>query len=212
MFEFKLPNAFWIFKRYGLLVTDDEVVFFSCARGRFEQLGVFSNDAEGVSRFEQEIKANEKKYRGKTFHIVVNVIGEDYRFERVAHLIGKYRNDFHARRCKQFFRGSNLYMSEVHGREELGRREDLVLFYGVLTSQKVEPWVKALQTVDAQIAGAHPVFACEQADIRGAGHQRSVGAGDHFSRERHGAPDLFHRRAAALFALFARSGQRRQVH
>ena len=157
MFEFKLPNAFWIFKRYGLLVTDDEVVFFSCARGRFEQLGVFSNDAEGVSRFEQEIKANEKKYRGKTFHIVVNVIGEDYRFERVAHLIGKYRNDFHARRCKQFFRGSNLYMSEVHGREELGRREDLVLFYGVLTSQKVEPWVKALQTVDAQIAGAHPV-------------------------------------------------------
>ena len=47
MFEFKLPNAFWLFKRYGLLVTDDEVVFFSCARGRFEQLGVFFERRRG---------------------------------------------------------------------------------------------------------------------------------------------------------------------
>ena len=212
MFEFKLPNAFWIFKRYGILVTDDEAVFFSCARGRFEQLGVFSNDAEGVSRFEQEIKANEKKYRGKTFHIVVNVIGEDYRFERVAHLIGKYRNDFHARRCKQFFRGSNLYMSEVHGREELGRREDLVLFYGVLTSQKVEPWVKALQTVDAQIAGAHPVSLVSKPIYAALGISDPSALVITFHENGMVRQNLFHRRAAALFALFARSGQRRQVH
>ena len=84
-----------------------------------------------MARFIDHLHANEKVYKGKGFHVLTNIIGEDYRFEKVAHLIGKYKTDFHARRMSQLFRNTSLRFSEVQGREERGRREDWVMFFGL---------------------------------------------------------------------------------
>ena len=140
---------------YALLVSDEVVLLVSVHGGSMKRLGVFSNDPEGIQRFGGLIKSGKLKARGKNFRILANVIGEDYRMEKVAHLIGKYRTDFHKRRMQKLFRNSPYCVSEVQGREERGRREDHVLFYGILTEDKITPWVGEILRADGVVVGVY---------------------------------------------------------
>ena len=140
---------------YALLASDEVVSLVRIQGGSMERLGVFSNDEAGVNRFADMVKSRKLKAAGKNFRILANVIGEDYRAEKVAHLIGKYRTDFHKRRMQKLFRNSPYCMSEVQGREERGRREDHVLFYGILTEDKITPWVSAILRADGVVVGVY---------------------------------------------------------
>lgn len=153
----KIPAQLNFKKKFGLLITDSEVSVVSWEKGNLERLGLFSNDDTGISRFLDFMTKHSAIFKEQAFHVMVNIIGEDYRFEKVAHLIGKYKTDFHSRRMNQLFRGSTLCMSQVQGREERGRREDWVLFSGVLTENKVSPWVSAVSRGDRYVAGVHMV-------------------------------------------------------
>lgn len=157
MISIKIPGALQFKKKYGLLITDNEVNLVSWHKGHLERLGIFSNDDTGVARLLDFFSKNGKTYKDRAFYILVNIIGEDYRFEKVAHLIGKYRTDFHAKRMQQLFRGSQFCMSQVQGREERGRREDWVLFSGVLTENKVLPWVHVVTRGGRYLEGVHMV-------------------------------------------------------
>jgi hypothetical protein len=152
-----LPNFINFQKRYGLLITDNDVTLVSWQKGDIKRLALFSNDESGIARFHAFIEKEGKVFNGKAFHLLVNIIGEDYRFEKTAHLIGKYKTDFHSRRMQHLFRGSKLSMSQVQGREERGRREDWVLFSGILTENKVSPWMAAVSRGGRFLAGVHMV-------------------------------------------------------
>jgi len=151
-----IPNIFPFQKKYGILVTDSEVTLVSWVRGELERIALFSNDEAGLENL-QDFFAERKDLNDKPFHVMVNIIGEDYRLEKIAHLIGKYRADFHEKRMRQLFRGSQFFMSEVQGREERGRREDWVLFSGVLTEGKVLPWVNEATRGGRFLGGVHMV-------------------------------------------------------
>ena len=154
----RIPSFLNFSKKYGLLLSDAEVTLLSWHKGNLHTLGLFSNDEAGLIRFADFLDKHEKSFHNKSFHILVNIIGEDYRFEKVVHLLGKYKMDFHARRMQQLFRGSQLTMSEVQGREEHGRREDWVLFAGVLTENKVMPWMAVISRAGGRcVAGVHMV-------------------------------------------------------
>ena len=152
----KIPSFLHFKKKYGLLINDSEVSMISWHKGDMERIGLFSNDDTGVARL-LDFFAKNPALKDQPFHVLVNIIGEDYRFEKVAHLIGKYRSDFHFRRMQQLFRGSQYCMSYVQGREERGRRDDWVLFAGVLTENKVQPWVSVLTRGGRFLAGVHMV-------------------------------------------------------
>lgn len=137
-------STFGYYKKYGLLINDSDVSMVSWRLGSLEKIAVFANDEDGVDRFLAFLQANKSVYKDKTFYILSDIIGEDYRIEKIAHLFGKYKTDFHQRRMQQLFRGTNLCMSITQGREERGRRDDYVLFYGVLTENKILPWMNAI--------------------------------------------------------------------
>ncbi|MGU9951108.1 MAG: hypothetical protein ACNYPH_02120 [Gammaproteobacteria bacterium WSBS_2016_MAG_OTU1] len=151
----KIPGIFNFRKKYGMLITDNEVSVVAWKKGSFERLGLFSNDDAGIARFLDFLTQNTKAFKDQGFSVMVNIIGEDYRFEKVAHLIGKYKTDFHTKRMQQLFRGSSFCMSQVQGREERGRREDWVLFSGVLTENKVSPWINAVVRGGRYLTGVH---------------------------------------------------------
>ena len=157
MLDIKIPGLLNFGKKFGLMISDDEVSIITWKRGEIERLALFKNDDSGVARFIDHLRANEETYKGKGFHVLTNIIGEDYRFEKIAHLIGKYKTDFHARRMSLLFRNATLRFSEVQGREERGRREDWVLFFGLLTEGKVMPWINALSRGDRFLAGVSAV-------------------------------------------------------
>lgn len=153
--DIKVPSL--LRRGYALLVSDEVVSLVRVHGGSMDRLGVFSNDEAGINRFADMVKARKLKAAGKNFRILANVIGEDYRAEKVAHLIGKYRTDFHKRRMQKLFRNTPYCMSEVQGREERGRREDNVLFYGILTEDKITPWVSAILRAEGVIVGVYNV-------------------------------------------------------
>lgn len=175
MATIKIPS---FTKKYGLLVNDTDVLLVSSKSGDFERIALFSNDEAGIQGFTEYLAKNQKQYRNHGFQIMTNIIGEDYRLEKIAHLIGKYKTDFHQRRMQQLFRGSPLCMSIIQGREERGRREDIVLFYGLLTENKVVPWMNAItKTGDRYLIGVHgvsfvntPLLSSVASDWRSGNH------------------------------------------
>lgn len=164
MIALKIPPFLSIGKKYGLLISDTDVNFVSWKNGELENIAAFVNEDEGVAAFAAFLKEHAATYDNKAIYILTNIIGEDYRFEKVAHLIGKFKTDFHERRMNQLFRGSSLTLSEVQGREEHGRREDLVLFYGLLAEGKVLPWMNVSARPDSgrYLAGVYGVSFVSQ--------------------------------------------------
>lgn len=153
----KIPEFLHFKKKYGLLIADNEVSMVSWRKGNLERIGLFSNDDAGIARFLDFLSKNVNMFKDREFFLMVNIIGEDYRFEKVAHLYGKYKTDFHTKRMQQLFRGSQFFMSQVQGREERGRREDWVLFSGVLTETKILPWVNVVRRGGRYLAGVYMV-------------------------------------------------------
>ena len=153
-FKISLPAALWPFRRYGLVVDEQKVTFVSWKKGSFEKLGEFVNDNQGLSDFETFLRAR-PKLRNRNIGICVSVVGEDYRYEKVAHLVGKYRSDMLKRKFQQLFRGSTYQMAIQHDREPVGRRQDLFLFAGILSNEKVQPWVRELGKSGMNLTGVH---------------------------------------------------------
>lgn len=144
-----------MFTRYGLMVTESTVSFVSWKRGTFTLIKDFVNDTQGISDFASYMKKNAAKYTDKSISICVSVIGEDYRFEKVAHLYGKYRTDMLNRRFQQLFRGTTYHTALYQGREAIGRRQDFFLFCGILSNEKIQPWVREVTRFHMHIAGIH---------------------------------------------------------
>jgi hypothetical protein len=150
-----LPAALWQFERLALVVSETRCVLVSWKKGSFTKLGEFVNDTQGIQEFSHFLKREASKFKGQTINVMVSVVGEDYRFEKVAHLVGKYRTDMLKRRFQQLFRGTTYHIAVPQGRESIGRRQDLVLFCGILSNEKIQPWVRELTRIGMNLAGVH---------------------------------------------------------
>lgn len=152
-FEIPIPRQLFLRKRYGLLVGDDRVDVISWFRGTIDLLQTYTNDQVGSTEFRNYLNSNRGMFQGRAFHLLLNIVGEDYRYELTPHLYGQYKTNFLNKRKDTLYRGATYTQVVTLGREELGKRQDMTLFLGVLTEDKVGPWVKALQRHDIEIAG-----------------------------------------------------------
>lgn len=155
MSNITLPSSAWFVTRYGLMVSETSVELISWKRGTFTLIKEFVNDNQGIQDFSQFLKVNAAKFDNKAINICISVIGEDYRFEKVAHLYGKYRSDMLKRRFQQLFRGTTYHTALFQGREAIGRRQDFFLFCGVLSNEKIQPWVREVTRYQMNVAGVH---------------------------------------------------------
>ena len=78
------------------MFRDDEVMLVNWRGGVLRQIAVYDNDENGIALFAEHLTKH--RYRNMGFFVVANVVGEDYRHEKVAHLTGKNKIDFHNRR------------------------------------------------------------------------------------------------------------------
>ena len=105
MMSFKLPSMFIFGDRPGLLVGDDEVMLVNWRGGVLRQIAVYDNDENGIALFAEHFSSLSKhRYRNMGFFVVANVVGEDYRHEKVAHLTGKNKIDFHESSGREYCR------------------------------------------------------------------------------------------------------------
>ena len=152
----ELPSNLWLFRRYALLVSETKVYLVSWKKGTFRLIGGYVNDTQGLDEFASFVQKNRKLLENKSINVVVNLIGEDYRFEKVAHLVGKFKTDMIRKKYQQLFRGITFSTYLSQGREAIGRRLDLMLFIGILGDEKLSPWIKEIGRVGMALAGVLP--------------------------------------------------------
>ncbi len=85
--------------------------------------------------------------------VLVDLIEEEFRLERLPHLSGADHRALVARRRRQLFQDAELVRVERLGRERHGRRDDRVLFGAVRASAVLERWSQALAAWGVGIAG-----------------------------------------------------------
>ncbi len=153
--EIPLPKKFLFKKRFALLLSDERMDFVSWTRGKIDLVSSFPNDQVGINEFKNFLESNKKVFSKISVHVLLNIVGEDYRFELIPHLIGRYKTAFINKRTTALYRGSKFTQSVIMGREELGKRQDMTLFVGVLTEDKVAPWVNLVSRYGIEIAGVY---------------------------------------------------------
>ncbi|MBF2760584.1 MAG: hypothetical protein ISN28_10015 [Ectothiorhodospiraceae bacterium AqS1] len=173
MLGISLPAKAWQVTRYALMIGEQSAALVSWKAGKFEKLCEYVNDGQGVADFEVYLKDHRKTFQGKSMMVCVSVVGEDYRYEKVAHLIGKYRSDMLKRKFQQLFRGSTFQMAIHQGREPIGRRQDLFLFCGVLSNDKVQPWIRSITKFGGNLSGVHLGSLMTDSIMKGLSSDRS---------------------------------------
>ena len=87
--------------------------------------------------------------------LLVDIIEEDFRFDRAPHIIGKDRSSLHRRLVQKYFRTNIHTYLEVQGRDQSGRRDDIVLLSSLTNSKLFEPWLKILQSNKIALEGIY---------------------------------------------------------
>ena len=87
--------------------------------------------------------------------LLVDIIEEDFRFERAPHIFGRDRNALHKRLVQKYFRNNPHTYVEVQGRDKLGRRDDVVLMSSLTNSKLFEPWLKILHANKIALEGIY---------------------------------------------------------
>lgn len=86
--------------------------------------------------------------------LLVDVIEEDFRIEKVPHLFGKDRAAVMQRLKDRYYRSSKQYTyHEIQSREKAGRRDDVVLISALTNIDLVRPWMDVLNAEDVPVCG-----------------------------------------------------------
>ncbi len=113
----------------------------------------FPNDAAGHAAFAGYLQS----HRRSLFYLLADVPEESFQYESVPFVQGADRKALIRRKLTQYFFGSPLTTAFSLGREKSVRRDERMLFMALTRPQFFEPWLDALRTSEAQVAGIYSV-------------------------------------------------------
>lgn len=113
----------------------------------------FPNNDEGVAAFAAYLE----RHRDNLYYMLADVAEEGFQLELIPFVQGADRKLLIQRKLNQFFYGSTLAAGVSLGREKTGRRDERMLLTALTRAQTFEPWLKALRTAQAQLAGIYSV-------------------------------------------------------
>lgn len=137
--------------KFIFYLTAERFSAYSWQNGRLMDEHVFTNDAAGHERFSEYLPRVGKK----PAYLLVDLVEEDYRFDRVPHLIGPERTALFNRKLEQHYRNSPFRHALVQGRHEDGRRDDQVLFSALTNPELITPWIELMLAQSVAIAGVY---------------------------------------------------------
>jgi hypothetical protein len=110
----------------------------------------FEPTESGLDNFRNYLRQTEN-IPGK---LLVDVIEEDFRNEKIPHVGSKDRNSVINRLIDRYYRSSQEYCySEVIGRVKDGRKDDIVLISAITNPQLIQPWLSVLDECEVPLSG-----------------------------------------------------------
>lgn len=132
-----------------LLITAETLHCCIWRRGRLERIGSYRGDEEGLAEFDRLLP----DLVDKPVFVTADVIEEDFRNEPVVHVLGSDRRMVLERKLIQFFRTTGYRSARVTGREEEGRRDDLVLFSALTNPEQLNLWIDRMLAAQIRLHG-----------------------------------------------------------
>lgn len=85
---------------------------------------------------------------------LVDVIEEDFRNEKIPHVSSRDRGSVVSRLVDRYYRSSQDYcFSEIIGRDDTGRKDDIVLLGAMTNPQLIQPWVSIIDECEVPLSG-----------------------------------------------------------
>ncbi len=117
----------------------------------FAACTIFANDGDGLTAFKQYLAP----ISNHTVYVMVDAVGEDYRFELLPSSFGSERTEMIGRKLKQHYRNNPYCGAWLQERDSGKRRDSRYLFCALTTPDLIEPWVQAIVGRKLSIAGIY---------------------------------------------------------
>jgi len=123
--------------------------------GRLDLEGVFSDDEDGVTEFQ----VFAKQHPNSLYFILADLAGEDFHDEVIPLLRGSDRQAVIERRLAQRYRDTRLAAALSLGTVAVAgeRRNERLLLASFTNTQQFSPWLDALASAGAKLAGVYSV-------------------------------------------------------
>lgn len=136
-----------------LHVSSDQATAAIWRRRRLTSLQQFENNQDGWLAFGNYLHAA----RGTPARIIVDTLGEDYRFETLPHASARDRAHMADRKLRQLYRATPFSAWALQGSVPGKRREDRYLFCALTDPELLTPWLRVIEQNRTPIAGIHPL-------------------------------------------------------
>ncbi len=137
-------------RRAACLIADKLFVYHWENKGLTKALMFDANDA-GVNAFSHYL-SNSDKWQT---YFMVDLIEEEFRIDSVPHVLGPDKRALFERKLERYFRGTSFRHSEIQGRDQLGRKDDIALFSALTRPDAITPWLEALERAKVPVVGLY---------------------------------------------------------
>lgn len=135
-------------------LTSQGIVAYSWKKGDLRREAVFATGEKGAAEFSAYIA----EAPGALYYVLADVVEEDFFLENVPQVRGADRRALLSRRLAQRYRDTTLAIPFSLGTEaHAGRREERILFTSFTNTQQFQPWLGALRSNEARLAGVFSV-------------------------------------------------------
>ena len=136
-----------------LYFTSNGVSAFGWRAGHLTAEARFANKEESIPEFSRYVRGSAKAL----YHILVDVVEEDFHQENIPYVRGKDRRTLLGRKLAQRYRDLSLALALSLGYESGPRREEKILFSSFSNTQQFQPWLAALRACKARLVGVFSV-------------------------------------------------------
>ncbi|MGB7543871.1 MAG: hypothetical protein WBM28_17865 [Burkholderiales bacterium] len=136
-----------------LYFTSLRTVAYCWRNGRLAREEAFSLDENGVAAFSRYVAAAPDSL----FYVLADVVEEDFFQENIPYIRGADRRTLLARKLAQRYRDTSLALALSLGTETEDRREERILYSSFTNTQQFQPWLDALRSSQARVAGVYSV-------------------------------------------------------
>ena len=134
-----------------LHLTGERLCCWLWERGSLGSGPCFDHTAEGLAQFSAWLEGREDA----PALMLADLVEEDFQRHLLPHVAGRAGLAMRERRLAQAWRDTPFRCAHVQGREEEGRRDDIVLFAALTNPALLAPWLDALESQRVPLAALY---------------------------------------------------------
>lgn len=123
-----------------LYFSGHRMVVYRWQNNHFTGFAEFEPNEGGVASFERLLQREVKR----PLRMIIDVIEEDFRIENIPHVIGTDRSALLSRTLNKTFRANRHRYIQVQGREDTGRRDDIVMMSAITNPDLFKHWIDVI--------------------------------------------------------------------